>query len=113
MKTAALAILLSLVPTSQALCEDGRVSGTLSTPDGKPVIGYPVIVSGEVAGHARNWISSTNTEGKFVVEQLPAGEYTVVPANEPGAVKAFQIEPEAVETAAPDLELEVTPGDKF
>jgi hypothetical protein len=47
------------------------------------------------------------------VEQLPAGEYTVVPANEPGAVKAFQIEPEAVETAAPDLELEVTPGDKF
>jgi hypothetical protein len=47
------------------------------------------------------------------VEQLPAGEYTVVPANEPDAAKAFQIEPEAVETAAPDLELEVTPGDKF
>ena len=113
MKTATLAILLSLLPASQALCEEGRVSGTLSTPDGKPVIGYPVIVSGEVAGRARNWISSTNDEGKFAVEQLPPGAYTVVPANEPDAVTGFQIAPEAVETAAPNLEIEVKPGDKF
>jgi hypothetical protein len=112
MKTNTIATLLLLLTVTPAICEDGRVTGTLSMPDGKPVGGYPVIISGELpSGEIHDWVSSTNAEGKFSVKQLPPGTYTAVPANEPGAVKSFQIDPTA--QSAPDLELQVTPGQKF
>jgi len=116
MKIFILAVVLICTATAEGLAQQGEVKGTLSTPAGTPVEGYPVIISGAgQSGEPTNWISSTNSMGEFLVEQLPPGVYTAAPANEPEAATSFEIKADKGDAPndSADVEVQVTPGDKF
>ena len=69
---------------SPAFAEDGGVVGKLVTPNGTPIKGYLVVVSGKTeSGLVQDWISATDSTGTFMVSALPPGQYTFAPANEP------------------------------
>src|SRR5262245_36663514 len=69
---------------SPAFAEDGGVVGKLVTPNGTPIKGYLVVISGKTeSGLVQDWISATDSTGIFMVNALPPGQYTFAPANEP------------------------------
>ena len=75
---------------SPAFAEDGGLVGKLVTPNGTPIKGYPVVVSGKTeCGIVQDWISATDSTATFMVNALPPGQYTFAPANEPSATTSF------------------------
>ena len=98
---------------SPAFAEDGGVVGKLVTPNGTPIKGNLVVVSGKTeSGLVQDWISATDSTGTFMVNALPPGQYTFAPANEPSATANFSIKP----TTTPNTNLgaiQVAPGVKF
>lgn len=114
---AVLIAFLALFSISEAIAEEGQIKGTLSTPMGTRVEGYPVIISGTgPSGEQTDWISSTDSEGEFFLQQLPPGKYTAAPANEPEAATSFELNApgESMPEDKPlEIEIQVTPGEKF
>ncbi|HML93734.1 carboxypeptidase regulatory-like domain-containing protein [Methyloceanibacter sp.] len=121
-----LALILALPMTaSVAKAGSSDVTGTLAMPDGKAIKGYPVVLSGRYAsGSTQYWVSTTDEAGKFSFEGMPAGDYTVTPANEPDAAKSVTVEEKtgslldifspASEVSETDVgTIEVEPGDKL
>lgn len=120
----ALALALSM-SASAARAGSSDVTGALAMPNGNAIKGYPVILSGTFAsGSTQYWVSTTDEAGKFSFEGMPAGDYTVTPANEPDAAKSVTVEektgsvldifspaPEVSETDVGTIEIE--PGNKL
>ena len=114
---AVLVALLAIFPLSEAIAEEGQIKGTLSTPMGTRVEGYPVIISGTgPSGEQTDWISSTDSQGEFFLQKLPPGKYTAAPANEPEAATSFELNAAGESTSEDEpveIEIRVTPGEKF
>ena len=124
-----IAALLGAIPivfaSPTAIAESANLSGSLVMPSGKAVQGYPVLVTGtDAEGKALGFVATTDKNGVFNVQGLPAGEYTVAPANEPSASENVQIEAKeksfldyftwAPRTFEKDIgTLKVTPGNKL
>jgi len=88
----AFAVALFWALPAAALAQDGAVTGTLVTPDGKAITDYPVVVSrASEQGEPENWVASTDATGKFKLNELPPGKYVVSPGNDPSVVKAFEL----------------------
>ncbi|HYR42080.1 MAG TPA: TonB-dependent receptor, partial [Terriglobia bacterium] len=60
---------------AQSAAETAVISGTVLDPDGKVVQNAPVIVRNESTGSVRTTV--TDTEGRFSVPDLPAGDYAL------------------------------------
>ena len=69
--------------------EAGSVEGIVVTEEGNPVPGYPVIIDGP----SGQTVVLTSPTGGFVANDLPAGDYTAIPANELGQSIPFSIGP--------------------
>ncbi|MGB6853108.1 MAG: carboxypeptidase-like regulatory domain-containing protein, partial [Thermoanaerobaculia bacterium] len=74
LSVAALCFALSLPALAQTT---GRIRGNVTDPDGEPIPGVTVSVSGEnLPGGARTAISGEN--GSFRISALPPGNYNLV-----------------------------------
>ncbi|BAQ18771.1 carboxypeptidase-like regulatory domain-containing protein [Methyloceanibacter caenitepidi] len=116
-------ILATAAPAARA--DNSDISGTLAMPNGKAIKGYPVILSGTFSsGATQYWVTTTDEAGAFNFEGMPAGQYTVTPANEPTASHSVTIQEKqktfldyfstATGTAKEDVgTLTVAPGDKL
>jgi hypothetical protein len=88
----AVTIALLCALSGVALAQDGAVTGTLITPDGKAVTDYPVVVSRtSQQGEPESWVASTDATGKFKLDDLPPGKYVVSPGNDPSVAKTFEL----------------------
>ena len=107
-----------------ALAGSSEVTGSLVTPSGTTIKGYPVTISGKASSNSTSsWVTTTDETGKFKFDGLPAGSYVVTPGNAPEAAKAVKVESD--ETSIFDLfrnkaptetdvgTIEVAPGGKL
>jgi hypothetical protein len=116
--------LLLCATASAAWAQSSDVTGTLLLPNGKAIKGYPVVISGTYAsGTPQYWVTTTDEAGKFKFADLPAGQYVVLPGNDPDAAKSFELESNKTWldalTATPDTTekdvgtIQVDPGSKL
>ena len=67
---------LFLLGVGSASAQNGRISGKISDPQGKPIVGATVEVDNQEGTLARN--TKTDASGAYSVADLPAGVYLVV-----------------------------------
>jgi hypothetical protein len=105
-----LAILLALTvfPFARVSGAGGRIEGRITDPKGAIVIGATVTVSDPVTN--RNFTALTDQQGRYKVEGLPAGAYSVV-VSAPGFSDARRDEVKLEDggVAVVDIKLEIAP----
>lgn len=84
----AVIVLVSLA-CSGAMAQEQNVMGHVATSDGKPVLGYPIVIT----GNGNQFVAISDEDGNFVVPSVPPGEYEAIPPNDTRAVRAFKLEP--------------------
>lgn len=73
-----------LVPAARAIAQ--AAMGEVMTDTGKPLAGFPVIITGNGESH----VAITDPNGVFRVPGLKAGQYTVAPASDTAKTVPFQ-----------------------
>ena len=111
-RTATIAITL-LAATATATSAGEAVTGSLVTPDGTAIKGYPVIISGTYpSGSTHYWVTSTDESGAFRFDAMPPGKYVVSPSNDPTVTRAFELK-SAQPTTQDVGPIQVNPGSKL
>lgn len=121
--TAIVTAILVCVTATAAWAGETTVTGSLVTPDGKAVKGYPVVISGTYpSGTTHNWVTTTDEAGAFRFDALPPGKYVVSPSNDPSASRTFELSSDkawwALKSDEPSTKqdvgaIEVDPGPKM
>src|SRR2546423_1751387 len=101
--------LLSPALTPVKAAAGGAIAGTVTDPKGAVIVGATVTVT-DAAGKQAHAPVATDAQGRFRVEGLPAGTYTVV-VNAPGFKQARREQVAVAEgkAAALDFSLEIAP----
>src|SRR2546423_10742589 len=101
--------LLSPALTPVKAAAGGAIAGTVTDPKGAVIVGATVTVT-DAAGKQAHAPVATDAQGRFRVEGLPAGTYTVV-VNAPGFKEARREQVSVAEgkAAALDFGLEIAP----
>lgn len=68
---------------------DTRITGTVEDETGKPLAGYPVIITEPRT--RQNIVVFTDKDGAYSVEGLAAGEYQAVPGTDTARVTPFSV----------------------
>lgn len=80
-------VILCMLP----VCGMAQAMGQVQTDQGAPVPGLPVIIKGT----GGSYVALTDEEGRYIVNDLPPGEYRAAPANNPKNQRAFKVERQA------------------
>jgi Carboxypeptidase regulatory-like domain len=114
MKRSATIAVTLLAATATAAWAGEVVTGSLVTPDGKAIKGYPVIISGTYpSGSTQYWVTQTDEGGAFRFDAMPPGKYVVSPSNDPTVTRTFELKSDAQSTAQDVGPILVNPGSKL
>ncbi len=103
-----LSLVLLAMPLVIALGAGGRIEGKVTDPKGASVAGAIVTVTDPVSN--QNFRASTDSEGRYKVEGLPAGTYLlVVSAKGFSEARRDEVKVEDGAVATVDLKLEIAP----
>lgn len=59
------------------------LSGKISVDNGNPLMSYPVTITGKTnSGEDFSTFVTTNSNGEFIVMELPPGQYSTIPAGQ-------------------------------
>src|SRR5262245_25698915 len=107
--TLALFVLFSLIPIKFASTQAqvGTLTGTVKDPNGSVVTNLQVSVKNDETGEIRT--ATTNAEGRFKIENLPIGRYSVSAIRSGFKPAESQVIIESGRTATLEFKLEIAP----
>ena len=87
LKLAVATILVIFLLASSPKAEEPALRGQIISPTGQAIQGFPVIIDSDEG----SFVTTTDESGHFSVHQLPTGDYSIAPANEPHLKMDFKI----------------------